>query len=59
MDPLVDTPLQQLMSSIAHVLLGKEEEVRLCPELALEFQTMAEAQQQLDHALLSRRQRQH
>lgn len=31
----------------------------LRPELALEFQTMAEAQQQLDHALLSRRQRQH
>ena len=29
MDPLVDTALQQLMSSIAQVLLGKEEEVRL------------------------------
>ena len=29
MDPLVATALQQLMSSIAQVLLGKEEEVRL------------------------------
>ena len=29
MDPLVDTPLQQLISSIAQVLLGKGEEVRL------------------------------
>ena len=43
MDQLVDAALQQLMSSIAQVLLGTGEE----------------AQQQLDHPLLSRRQRQH